>query len=51
MSTTQATASPGIVIPVIKFSDMTVVNKAAHVVKIFIFFVSAGFIYPNILTD
>lgn len=51
MSTTQATASPGTVIPVIRFSDMTAANKAAHVVKIFIFFLSAGFIYPNILSN
>lgn len=49
MSATQATASPVNLIPEIKFSDMTLPGKVVHVLKIFIFFLSAGFIYPNIL--
>jgi hypothetical protein len=49
MSAPQATASPVSLIPEIKFSDMTLPGKAIHVLKMFIFFLSAGFIYPNIL--
>lgn len=50
MSPTKATASPGSLIPEIKFSDMAFLGKAAYVVKLFFFFITAGFAYPTILS-
>jgi hypothetical protein len=51
MSTNQFTESPVVAIPEIKFSSMTIPGKIAHVLKIFVFFMTAGFAFPNILDD
>jgi hypothetical protein len=35
----------------IKFKDMTVTQKAVFVLKVVVCIISAGFIYPHIMTD
>lgn len=35
----------------VKFSSMNGAQKIGHVVKVFLFFLSFGFAYPNIFTD
>ena len=46
-----AQGSAATVPPSIKFKDMNIVQKLAHVGKAMLFVFSLGFCYPNIFTD
>ncbi len=35
----------------VKFSSMNGAQKIGHVIKVFVFFLTFGFAYPNVLSD